>query len=122
MPGESSMPIVPPEISGVTPYRITKCRPTRIRATGYSTAFAPTAAAAHREAAVAARVQRERATSRLLKIRCPPKGGCAAGCRQGRTMKMGYGIRRSAARKWGNGWYVSVTAYYIFMVYCHCRD
>ena len=116
------MPIVPPEMAGVGPSSISKCRPTRIRATGFSTAFAPTASAAHREAAVAARVQRERAARRVLKIRCPPKGGCAAGCRQGRTTKMGYGIRRSVARKWGNGWYVSVTAYYIFMVFCHCQD
>ena len=116
------MPIVPPEMSTVSPSGISRCRPTRIRASGFSTAFAPTAAAAHREAAVAARVQREKAARRVLKIRCPPKGGCASGCQQGRTMKMGYGIRRSPARRWRNGWYVSVTAYYIFMVFCHCDE
>lgn len=116
------MPIVPPEIWSIRPSYLTKCRPARVRASGWSSAFAPTVSAAHREAAVAARRVRDRAVQDVQAMRCPPKGGCAAGCRKGRTLKIGYGMRRSAGRKIGNGWLVSVTAYYIFLVNCHCPE
>jgi hypothetical protein len=35
-------------------------------------------------------------------------------------MKLGYGMRRTPARRYGNGWYVSVTAYSLFIVFCRC--
>ena len=104
----------------IGPNGISKCRPTRIRVSGTAMAFAPTAAAAHREAAVEARAQRDRGVQRVRGLRCPPKGGCAAGCQQGRTMRLGYGMSRSPAKRWRNGWHVTAAAYYVFIVFCHC--
>jgi hypothetical protein len=106
--------------STVGPYGTNKCRPVHIRASGEAAALA--AAAAHREARAEARRQLARAVACVRTIRCPKKGGCAAGCRQGRTMRLAWGTRRTPARQYAQLWKVWVREYNVFRMNCHCPD
>ena len=81
----------------IGPYGTSKCRPVHIRASGEAAALAATQGAALREARAEARRQLGRAVVRVRAIRCPKKGGCEAGCRQGRTVRMAWGTRRAPA-------------------------
>ena len=88
------MPIYPgSDMSILGPDGISKCRPIRIRASGEATAYATTGPAALREARTEARRLRDQAVRRVRAIRCPRKGGCAAGCQQGRTLRIAWGTR-----------------------------
>ena len=106
--------------SSVGPYGTNKCRPVHIRASGEAAALAATAGAAHREAKAEARRQLARAVARVRTIRCPKKGGCAAGCRQGRTMRLAWGTRRAPAIRRAHMWEVGVREYNVFRMMCHC--
>jgi hypothetical protein len=117
------MPIYPgTDLSTVAPGSISRCRPVRIRATGTATAYAATGPAAVREARTAARALRDQAVRRVRAMRCPPKGGCVAGCQQGRTMRIGWSTRLTPARRRGDMWYASVLEYHIFLVICRCPE
>lgn len=94
--------------STVGPYGTKRCRPVHIRASGEAAALAATAGVALREARAGARRQLGRAVVRVRAIRCPQKGGCVAGCRQGRTVRM--------------AWEVWVREYNVFRMNCHCPD
>jgi hypothetical protein len=108
--------------STVGPYGTSRCRPVHIRASGEAAALAATAGAALREARAEARRQLGRAVVRVRAIRCPKKGGCAAGCRQGRTVRMAWGTRRAPAIQRAHLWEVWVREYNVFRMNCHCPD
>ena len=97
-----------------------KCRPVRIRASGEATAYAATGGAALREARTEARRLRDQAVRRVRAIRCPKKGGCAAGCQQGRTLRIAWGTRLWPARPRGDLWYASVREYHVYLMVCRC--
>jgi hypothetical protein len=99
-----------------------RCRPVHIRASGEAAALGVTEGAAHREAKAEARRQLARAVARVRTIRCPKKGGCAAGCRQGRTQRLAWGTRRAPAIRRAHMWEVWVREYNVFRMNCHCPD
>lgn len=100
------MPIYP----GTAGYGTSKCRPVPIRASGFVTAYEATGAAAIREARTEARRLRDRAVQRVRTIR-PKKGGCAAGCQEGRTMRIAWGTRLTPAKPRAGMWYATVREY-----------
>ena len=106
----------------IAPYGKKRCRPVHIRASGEAAALAATAGAALREARAEARRQLGRAVVRVRAIRCPKKGGCEAGCRQGRTVRMAWGARRAPAIRRAHMWEVWVREYNVFRLMCHCPD
>src|SRR5262245_39819388 len=89
--GGARMPIYPgSDMSILSPGYVSKCRPTCIRATGTATAYARTATGATREARAEARRLRDKAVRRVRDRGCPKNGGCAAGCQQGRILKIAW--------------------------------
>jgi hypothetical protein len=108
--------------STVGPYGTKRCRPVHIRASGEAAALAATASAALREARTEARRQLGRAVGRVRTIRCPKNGGCAAGCRQGRTVRLAWGTRRTPAKQLAHLWEVWVREYNVFRMMCHCPE
>ncbi len=117
------MPIYPGSaLSTVGPYGTSKCRPVRIRASGEATAYAATGPAALREARTEARRLRDQAVRRVRTIRCPKKGGCAAGCEQGRTLRIAWGTRLWPAKPRGDKWYASVREYHVYLMICRCPE
>jgi hypothetical protein len=117
------MPIYPGTAgSTVGPYGMSKCRPVRIRASGVATAYAATGAAAIREAPTEARRLRDQAVRRVRTIRCPKKGGCAAGCQQGRTMRIAWGTRLTPARPRAGMWYATVRECHVYLMICRCPE
>ena len=118
------MPIYPgSDMSILSPGYVSKCRPTRIRATGTATAYAQTAGGATREARAEARRLRDKAVRRLRDRGCPKNGGCAAGCQQGRIMKIAWGTRLTPPRPspYKIGWWHATAAeYHVLLVNCRC--
>ena len=117
------MPIYPGSQSwSVHPNGTLKCRPVRMRASGTAMAYAATGAAAIREARAEAHRLRDRAVGRVRGLRCPKKGGCAAGCQQGRTMRIAWGTRVSPPRPSAGMWYSWATEYHVYYMVCRCPD
>jgi hypothetical protein len=116
------MPIIPGTATAtVGPYGTSKCRPVRIRASGEASAIAATGAGATREARAEARRMLDRAVRRVRTIRCPRKGGCAAGCQQGRTLKIAWGTRLWPAEQRADGrWEASVRHHQFYYMICRC--
>lgn len=117
------MPIIPGTATAtVGPYGTYKCRPVRIRASGEGSAIAATGAGANREARAEARRMLDRAVRRVRTIRCPKKGGCAAGWphpedRLGHTTVAGQEARRR--RQVGS---ISATLYQFYYMICRCPE
>ena len=117
------MPIIPGTATAtVGPYGTNKCRPVRIKASGEASAIAATGAGATIEARAEARRMLDRAVRRVRTIRCPKKGGCAAGCQQGRTMRIAWGTRLWPAKPRGDMWYASVREYHVYLMICRCPE
>jgi hypothetical protein len=117
------MPIYPgSQMSTVAPYGTSKCRPVRVRASGTAMAYAATGAAAIREARTEARRLRDQAVRRVRGLRCPKKGGCTAGCQQGRTMRVAWGTRVSPPRPSAGRWYSWVSEYHVYLMICRCPE
>ena len=117
------MPIYPGSaLSTVGPYGTSKCRPVRIRASGEATAYAATGAAALREARTEARRLRDQAVRRVRAIRCPKKGGCAAGCQQGRTLRIAWGTRPVAGQATRRPVVRVGREYHVYLMICRCPE
>jgi hypothetical protein len=115
------MAIVPgSDTATITPTSIRECRATYVQAIGKATAIAARASTAVAEAKAGARDCRDQAAPGAQGIRCPPRGGCRAGCQQGRTMKTGGGLDWTVPVKKPGGWAVTATAYYGYSISCSC--
>ncbi len=106
--------------STVEPASIKECRPTYVRAIGTATAMAETPKAAVAEAKSDAKDCRDQADAAAKNMACPARGGCAAGCRQGRSMKTGSGLDWTVPVKKAGGWVVTATAYNGYSINCWC--
>jgi hypothetical protein len=117
------MPIYPgSDMSILRPGGVSKCRPTRVRATGTATAYNKTGPAALREARAETRRLCDKAVRRLRDRGCPRIGGCAAGCQQGRILRIAWGTRLDPPRPRAGMWYASAAEYHVLLVNCRCPE
>ncbi len=104
----------------VKPGKIRRCRTTYVKAIGTATARHRLRGMARRQARAEAKRQREFAVRAVRRLRCPVRGGCKKGCRQGRTLQRGLGIEMSRPQRVQKDWIVTAVSYSSYDVVCKC--